>query len=101
MTRDLARGATPLKYEPLASRCYNQVMGEKQKEVLRFLVTLEPGEDGYIIAECPAIPGCMSQGHTREEALENIKDAILACLEVRRQRGMPLTVETQEVEVAV
>jgi len=41
------------------------------------------------------------QGRTREEALENIKDAILACLEVRRKRGMPLTVETHEIEVAV
>ncbi|OGF57364.1 MAG: hypothetical protein A2Z21_02220 [Candidatus Fraserbacteria bacterium RBG_16_55_9] len=68
---------------------------------MKLLVTLELGEDGYIIAECPAIPGCMSQGRTREEALVNIKDAILACLEVRKQRGIPLTVETHEVEVAV
>ncbi len=76
-------------------------MNSKEKrEVLKFLVTLEPGEDGYIIAECPAIPGCLSQGRTREEALENIKDAILACLEVRRRRGLPLTIETHEVEVA-
>jgi predicted RNase H-like HicB family nuclease len=76
-------------------------MAKKHKEVLKLLVTLEPGEDGYIIAECPAIPGCMSQGRTRQEAMENIKDAILACLEVRQQQGMPLTVETDEVEVAV
>ena len=76
-------------------------MAKKRKEVLKLLVTLELGEDGYIIAECPAIPGCMSQGRTREEALVNIKDAILACLEVRKQRGIPLTVETHEVEVAV
>jgi len=71
------------------------------KEGLRLLVTIEVGEDGYIVAECPAVPGCMSQGRTREEALENIKDAILACVEVRKRRGLPLTVETQEVEVAV
>lgn len=76
-------------------------MAKKYGQVLKLLVTLEPGEDGYLIAECPSIPGCMSQGHTREEALENIKDAILACLEVRQQRGMPLTVETHEIEVAV
>lgn len=76
-------------------------MTQKKREVLKFTVALEPGEDGYIIAECPAIPGCMSQGRTQEEALENIKDAILACLEMRRQRGMPLTVETHEVEVTV
>jgi predicted RNase H-like HicB family nuclease len=77
------------------------IMARKRKEILKLPVTLELGEDGYIIAECPAIPGCVSQGRTREEALENIKDAILACLEVRKQRGMPLTVETHEIEVAV
>ena len=76
-------------------------MVQKHKATFKLLVTLEPGEDGYIIAECPAIPGCMSQGRTREEALENIKDAILACLEVRRKRGMSLTIETREVEVTV
>ncbi|MBI1742833.1 type II toxin-antitoxin system HicB family antitoxin [Candidatus Acetothermia bacterium] len=76
-------------------------IAKKHKRGLKLLVTLEPGEDGYVVVECPAIPGCMSQGRTREEALENIKDAILACLEVRKKRGMPMTVETQEVEVAV
>ncbi len=76
-------------------------MAKQRRQVLKLLVTLEPGEDGYIIAECPAIPGCMSQGRTQEEALENIKDAILACLEVRKRQGMPLTVETREVEVVV
>lgn len=45
-------------------------------------VILEEGADGYIIAECPQIPGCMSQGKTKEEALANIKDAIQACLKV-------------------
>ncbi len=47
-----------------------------------FRVTLSPGEDGYIVAECVDIPGCMSQGKTEKEALENIGDAIKACLEV-------------------
>jgi len=46
-------------------------------------VILEEGVDGYIIAECPQIPGCMSQGKTREEALVNIKDAVQACLKER------------------
>ncbi|MGA9349212.1 MAG: type II toxin-antitoxin system HicB family antitoxin [Anaerolineae bacterium] len=45
-------------------------------------VILEKGADGYIIAECPQIPGCMSQGKTREEALANIKDAVQACLKI-------------------
>ncbi|MFQ5813525.1 MAG: type II toxin-antitoxin system HicB family antitoxin [Anaerolineae bacterium] len=45
-------------------------------------VILEKGANGYIIAECPQIPGCMSQGKTKEEALANIKDAVQACLKV-------------------
>ena len=49
--------------------------------------------------ECPGIPGCVSQGQTKQEALENIKDAIAACLQVRAERGMPLTLETSQVEV--
>jgi len=46
-------------------------------------VILEEGTDGYIIAECPQIPGCMSQGKTKEEALANIKDPVQACLKER------------------
>ena len=68
---------------------------------MKFLTTLQRDEDGVWVAECPAIPGCVSQGPTREEALGNIREAIAACLEVRAERGMPLTVETQQVEVAL
>lgn len=56
---------------------------------MKFLVTVQPNEDGVFIVECPSIPGCISQGNTREEALDNIKDAIRECLEVRAERGMP------------
>jgi predicted RNase H-like HicB family nuclease len=66
-----------------------------------FNITIDRDEDGYWIVECPSIPGCISQGDTKEEAIENIKDAIKACLEVRAERGMPLTVETSQVEVMV
>ncbi len=66
---------------------------------MQFTVIIDRDEDGVWIAECPAIPGCLSQGQTREEALANVKEAIAACLEVRAERGMPLTVETQQVEV--
>jgi len=65
------------------------------------MTTLERDEDGVWIAECPAIPGCVSQGATHAEALANIREAIAACLEVRAERGLPLTVELQQVEVAV
>jgi len=92
---------------------------------MRFTVILEPEERGYSI-HCPALPGCVSQGDSREEALTNIREAIegiLAvrekhhiplpeetpelvaeeirhCLEERRAEGLPLTIETEEVEVS-
>jgi predicted RNase H-like HicB family nuclease len=64
-----------------------------------FNVTIERDEDGIYIIECPSIPGCVSQGETKDEALENIKDAIKLCLEVRAEKGLPLTIETRQVEV--
>ncbi|NIA13879.1 MAG: DUF1902 domain-containing protein [Nitrospiraceae bacterium] len=68
---------------------------------MQFTVTLDRDEDGMWVAECPSIPGCVSQGATKSEALENVREAIAACLEVRAEQGMPLTVETACVEVAV
>jgi predicted RNase H-like HicB family nuclease len=68
---------------------------------MRFTITIEQDEDGIFVAECPAIPGCISQGKTEKEALENIKDAIKECLEVRAEKGMPLTVAMREIEVTV
>ncbi len=67
---------------------------------MKLIVTLQRDETGMIVAECPAIPGCISQGKTEEESLANIREAIKACLEARAANGMPLTVETREVEVA-
>jgi predicted RNase H-like HicB family nuclease len=66
---------------------------------MKFQVTLDRDEDGVWVVECPSIPGCVSQGKDRGEAIENIRKAIRMCLEVRAERGMPLTVETQQVEV--
>lgn len=68
---------------------------------MKLLVTIFQDEDGMFIAECPSIPGCVSQGPTEEEAEINIREAIKACLEVRAEKGMPLTVTTREVEVPV
>ncbi len=65
-----------------------------------FNVTIDRDEDGVWIVECPSIPGCVSQGSTKDEALENIKEAIVLCLEVRAEKGLPLTIETRQVEVA-
>jgi predicted RNase H-like HicB family nuclease len=66
---------------------------------MQFNVVLDRDEDGMWIVECPSIPGCISQGNTKQEALKNIKEAIQLCLEVRAERGLPLTVETRQVKV--
>lgn len=68
---------------------------------MKLTVILDHDEDGVWVVECPSIPGCVSQGQTREEALENIRDAIAACFQVRAERGLPLTIETHQVEVMV
>jgi predicted RNase H-like HicB family nuclease len=68
---------------------------------MKFTKTITRDEDDMYIADCPAIPGCMSQGKTEEEAQRNIQDAVKQCLEVRSEKGMPLTVTTRQVEVTV
>ena len=74
-------------------------VGRSMLLAMKFVTSITRDEDGMWIVECPAIPGCVSQGKTRAEALENAREAIAACLEVRAERGMPLTVETEELEV--
>jgi predicted RNase H-like HicB family nuclease len=66
---------------------------------MKFMVSIDRDEDGVWIAECPSIPGCVSQGLTKEEALKNIKEAIQLCLEVRAEQGLPLTIEIHQVDV--
>jgi predicted RNase H-like HicB family nuclease len=68
---------------------------------MKFIITLNRDEDGMYIAECPSIPGCISQGKTEEEAQQNIQDAIKECIEVRLEQGIPLTISTRQVEVVV
>ena len=64
-------------------------------------VILYPGEDGYMVAEVPSLPGCVSQGKTRDEALANIREAIALHVEVLRERGEPVPDDHVEmVEVA-
>jgi predicted RNase H-like HicB family nuclease len=65
---------------------------------MKSTVTIDRDSDGVRIVECPAIPGCISQGATKEEAIANIKDAISLCLEVRAERGMPLTIEIDDFD---
>ncbi len=68
---------------------------------MKFLVTLERCEDGWIVAECPALPGCVSQGRTTAEALANIREAIELSVETRRAEGLPINIEVAEVEVEI
>jgi len=71
------------------------------EKMLKLPVIVQQDEEGWYVAECPAIPGCVSQGRTLEEALVNVREAMELCLEVRLEEGFPLTIETFEVEVPV
>jgi len=68
---------------------------------MKFIVSIYQDEDGTYIAECPSIPGCVSQGQTEAEAESNIADAIRECLAARTELHLPLTVTSREVEVSV
>ena len=62
---------------------------------MTFTITLTLDEDGDVVAECPSIPGCISQGPTEVEVEANLMMAIRECLAVRREIGLPLTVVTK------
>ncbi len=68
---------------------------------MTFTITMVEDEDGMFVVECPAIPGCISEGSTREEAEDNIGDAIRECLAVRREQGLPLTIAVRQLEVSM
>ncbi len=69
---------------------------------MKFAITFESDEDGFIVASCPALPGCHSQGRTKEEAIANIKKAIRGYTASMRKHGEPIpTGEFEEVEVGV
>ena len=56
-------------------------------------VLIFPGEDGYWVAECPSLPGCISQGKTRDEAISNIKEAIQGYIKALEKDGLPVPPE--------
>ena len=70
---------------------------------MKFRVMIEQDEDGMYVVECPALPGCVSQGRTREEALRNIQDAIKGYLESLKKHNEPIPppIEEEIVEVHV
>jgi predicted RNase H-like HicB family nuclease len=79
------------------------ILGERSGDapLSKLTITIFRDEDGVFIAECPAIPGCVSQGPTEADAERNLVQAIRECLAVRAEQGLPLTVKTRDVEVLV
>jgi len=59
-------------------------------------VIVYPGEDGYWVAECPSLPGCISQGSSRDQAIENIKEAILEYVTALEEDNLPVPPERYE-----
>ena len=57
---------------------------------MKFRVVIQQDEDGMFVAECPSLPGCVSQGKTRKEALDNIRDAITGYLESLKKHNEPI-----------
>lgn len=70
---------------------------------MKYRILIEKDEDGVFIAECPSLPGCISQGKTREEAVENIHDAIKGYLESLKKHDEPIppSIEEEVIEVVV
>ncbi len=68
---------------------------------MRYRVVIEQDEDGAFVAECPTLPGCISQGRTRAEAVTNVKDAIAGYVESLQKHGdpIPLPITEEIVEV--
>ena len=68
---------------------------------MKYRVIIETDEDGIFIVECPTLPGCISQGKTREEALRNIKDAISGYLESLEKHNEPVPPSINEEMVEI
>ena len=76
---------------------------DEGSETVKLAVVLESDEDGYIVASCPSLLGCHSQGRTKEEAISNIREAIRGYIASMRKHGEPLPdiLGVEEVEVPV
>ena len=69
---------------------------------MKFRITIERDEDGNFVAQCPSLPGCVSEGKNREEALANVRDAIGGYLTSLKKHGEPIPppIEEETVEVS-
>jgi len=72
-------------------------------ETVKFRILISPDEDGVFVATVPSLPGCVSQGTTRAEALVNVREAIAGYLESLRERGEPIppAINEEVIDVAV
>ena len=70
---------------------------------MKYRITIEEDEDGAFVAECPSLPGCISQGKTRKEAVDNIQDAMRGYLESLQKHNEPIPppIDEEIVEVAI
>ncbi len=70
---------------------------------MKYRILIEKDEDGFYVAECPSLPGCISQGQTRDEAVNNIQDAIKGYIESLRKHDEPVppAIDEEIIEVAV
>ncbi len=70
---------------------------------MKYRILIEQDEDGFYVAECPSLPGCISQGKTRDEAINNIQDAIKGYIESLRKHDEPVppAIDEEIIEVAV
>jgi predicted RNase H-like HicB family nuclease len=64
-------------------------------------VVMYPGEDGFWVVECPSLPGCISQGQTKQEAIANIREAIEAYVEALQDDKLPVPEDRLEVMTVV
>jgi len=93
---------------PHQTECFNkfrlesgECLGQVRRDKMKLKVVLETGMDGYIVAYCPALKGCVTQGRTEQEALDNIKEAIELYLEADpEETGRPAG-EYKVLEVAL
>lgn len=70
---------------------------------MKYRILIEQDEDGIFVVECPSLPGCISQGKSRKQALENIQDAIRGYLESLKKHNEPIppSIEEEIVEIKI
>ena len=71
----------------------------KKDELSMRQIIIKPGKDGFWLAECPSLPGCISQGQSKKDAIQNIREAIAGYIEVLKQDGNPIPDDNMEASI--